>query len=192
MFEERFLNCKDCNVVHIALDVLLDAGCRDAVEDYVRQLKVSTPGFADSLAGFMAARAIQVRDFERAARELSALPVERDGPATAPLRIMLASLGALRYSAKEMNAWVQLKLIGMQRDLAGMFLGKNKPVPGQLWPHPGWLPQFRLMLGVWLEARGKKKAAHAVVLPSRDRRYKCTHAQPVIEPLLKRTDRRGK
>jgi hypothetical protein len=140
----------------------------------------------------VAARAIQAGDFERAARELSELPIERDGQMTVPPRIMLASLGALRYSAKEMNAWVQLKLIGIQRDLAGMFLGKNKPVPGKLWPHPGWQPQFRLMLGLWLEARGKKKAAHAAVQHSHDPRYGPTHAQPAIEALLKRTGGRGR
>ena len=131
--------------------------------------------------------ALQLGDFDKAAREMADVQPEQSGQATVLLKILLGTLGALRHSNKEMRNWAQLRLAGMPRDLANMFLGKNRPVPGKLWPHPTWLPQFRLMLALWLEAKGQKGAAHTIVLPCQDQRYGSSNAQPAIEALLNRT-----
>src|SRR5262249_14694267 len=145
------------------------------------------PLIATELSWLLAWAAVQARDFETAARELAGITVRKNLQPTVLLKIMLTSLGALRHSRGEMNGWIDEHLAGISRDLAAMFLGKKEPLPGKLWPHARWLPQFRLMLALWLEARGRAKAAHAVALPSRDRRYGQVNAQPAIEALLKRT-----
>jgi len=103
-------------------------------------------------------------------------------------KALLASLGYLKTpSLEEIRKESVRYLAGTRLDLVRMFLEEKPPVPNDLWPHPGWRPEWRLWLGLWLEAKGRKKEAHAVVAPARDRRYGLTHCQPAIEALLSRT-----
>jgi hypothetical protein len=104
------------------------------------------------------------------------------------IQLMLASLGYLKSpSLDKLRAEHAHYLSGPMLDMAEMFLELKPPVPGKLWPHPGWRPEWRLWLALWLEAKGRRKEAHAVAAPSHDPRYGLTHCQPSIEALLKRT-----
>jgi diguanylate cyclase (GGDEF)-like protein len=104
------------------------------------------------------------------------------------LQILLSSLGLLKNpTLQELREKHEQILSGTMLDLAKMFLGEREPHPNELWPHPLWRPEWRLWLGIWLEAKGRKREAHEVVAPSRDPRYGLTHCQPAIDALLTRT-----
>ena len=103
------------------------------------------------------------------------------------LKALLSSMGLLQDPpARELSAQLERVLCGPELELAGMFLGRREPRPTERWPHPLWRPEWRLWLGLWLEAKGRKHEAIEVVTPSRDPRYGLTNCQPAIEALLKR------
>ena len=170
---------------------LIDAQCRSELQDLLPLLRKYTGDIEHALPGLLARDAIENRDFDAAARIVGAVPVEHRDPALLIFRIMLGSLGLLKYSSREMKGWIHVRLSGTPADLAGMFAGTVRPVPGKLWPHPQWLSQWRLWLALWLEERGKFKDAHAIVKPARDPRLGPVNAQKAIEALLKRTARRA-
>ena len=139
----------------------------------------------------LAWRALQLRDFDAAAAQMEKEPALQHmmlGRMRILMQALLASLGVLKKTALEtVRAECKQSLYGTPLDLAEMFLGERDPVPGPLWPAPLWRPEWRLLLGLWLEAKGRPAEAHAIVAPSRDPRYGWTHAQPGIELLLART-----
>ena len=132
------------------------------------------------------------RDFDRAAQLLSSPLREQHGVYQMKdclvMQFLLASLGVLKSPGLDFLRGIRKqRLCGTLLDLAEMALELKAPVPGPLWPHPGFHPEWRLWLGLWLEAKGRTREARRVVLPARDPRYGLMHSQPGIEALLKRT-----
>lgn len=109
------------------------------------------------------------------------------GRTSAVLRTMVASRKSISARQRqELERMHRDVLAGPELDLCRMFLGKRRPGIGRLWPHPGWRPEWRLWLALWLEAKGKVDEARKIALPARDRRYGLTHCQPALEALLRR------
>jgi diguanylate cyclase (GGDEF)-like protein len=136
--------------------------------------------------------ALEGRDFEAAGEQINGLTpmlgMDDDERSLFLLQTLLSSLGFLKTPApKELRQHQENMLAGAMLDLAKMFTGEREPVPGALWPHALWRPEWRLWLGLWLEAKGRGKEAREVVRPSREPAYGLTHCQPAIEALLKRT-----
>ena len=160
----------------------------ELLEKYVGIFKPVMPEAVQTVCAY---RAIMERDFVAAEHELQdckAPPNQYAWRINVVLKAMLFSLGYLkglnRAQLREEAFRIQT---GTWLDLTLMFLGERDPIPGKLWPGPRWHPEWRLLLALWLEAKGERAAARAIVLPSRDARYGLTHAQPAIEALLKRT-----
>ena len=170
----------------ILLTGMVESQYRDLFEDYAARLESEHPGAALHVPRLRLRDAIEHREFDAAARLLRTLEGTRMNAATRVFKVMLETLGVVNGNRKELKAMVDASLAGPLRDLAYMFLGRKKPVPGKLWPHPGYMPQWRLWLALWLEARGRKAAAQAIVKPARDPRYGPTNSQAAIEALLKR------
>jgi hypothetical protein len=167
---------------------IADTRCDELMADFVRNCEAQKIG---EINVTQARYSLEGLDFESAARVLTDCPPPggttyfREGYL---IQLMLASLGYLKSpSLDKLRAEHAHYLSGTMLDMAEMFLELKPPVPGKLWPHPGWRPEWRLWLALWLEAKGRRKEAHAVAAPSRDPRYGLTHCQPSIEALLKRT-----
>jgi hypothetical protein len=106
------------------------------------------------------------------------------------LQVLLASLEVPGVPDRdELAAGVEQYLAGTPQDLARMFLGQKAPVPGELWPHPLWRPEWRLWLALWLERKGQRAEALEIVRPARDERYGLANSQPAIQRLLERLQR---
>jgi diguanylate cyclase (GGDEF)-like protein len=161
-------------------------------EDFFKRF-LSTYGSTnqDSVRTTSAYFAVQRCEFDAAAKLLTDLyePTHMIYACTRVLlQVMLGSLGFLKSpSLEKVRSEARYYLYGTLLDLALIFLGEREPIPNELWPSPHWRPEWRLLLGIWLEAKGRGKEARAIVLPARDPRYGWTHAQPGIEALLERT-----
>ncbi len=140
--------------------------------------------------------AVQRCEFDQAAGLLGGIRRSSHFQYNSPrilLQAMLSSLGLLKSpTADELRALLPYELCGTALDLAQMFLGDREPVPGKVWPGPRWHPELRVMLGLWLEAKGKVAEARALIEPCRDPRYGWLHSQPAIEAFLKRTAAKSK
>jgi hypothetical protein len=107
------------------------------------------------------------------------------------LPLMLALTGSLGLvpgaSLREFKRLTEQCMSGPSREFARMVLGMQPPVPGPVWPHRCWRPELRLWFALWLEARGKRKQAHAVASVAIDKRYGLLHCQPALAALVQRT-----
>ncbi len=103
------------------------------------------------------------------------------------LQVLLSSLGKLESPGRaELTTLIDRHLAGTPLDLARMFLGQKEPIPGEIWPHPLWRPEWRLWLGLWLNENGESEKAREVLLPARDKRYGRANSQPGIARLLEK------
>jgi hypothetical protein len=136
--------------------------------------------------------ALEGGDLDGAARVLQ--PLAKFRPDEIPqegliLQVLLSSLRRLRSPDRRTLAdSAELRLAGTELDLARMVLGKKEQRPGELWPHPGWRPEWRLWLALWHEARGDRQKAREIAGPALDARYGLTHSQPALTALLARTE----
>ena len=190
LFVRRFLarNTHDQSV-SIALAAWIEAQKREHFQELAARVESANPTAALLIPCLRVREAVEHRDFESAARLLSGIPADRRDASMLVFDALLLSLGVIDGERAEYKAKAEQELVGVPRDLALMFLGYKDPSPGKNWPHPGFMPRWRLWLALWLEARGKPAAARATVKPSIDPRYGRTHSQPAIEALLARTGR---
>jgi hypothetical protein len=108
-------------------------------------------------------------------------------PAVLVHQALFVSLGlGSSPSREEILAAAEHYLAGVELDLVQMFFELKEPRPGKVWPHPKWRTEWRLELGLWLEARGDKAGAKEVVSPAIDPRYKYTNSQIGLRTLLAR------
>jgi hypothetical protein len=151
---------------------------------------------AGALGLLRARRALEGGDLEAAARHLRTRPGAQTGPLFREglvLQTMLSSLGLVKTPSRAaLEAEGPRALSGTPMTLTRMFRGEIAARPDDTFPHPLWRPEWRLWLGLWLEARSLRAEARAVVEQARDARYGATHAQRAIEELLARcAPRRG-
>ena len=103
------------------------------------------------------------------------------------LQAFLFSLGYLKSLTKaDIEENMRKYLAGTELNLARMFLGYEKPEPNELWPYPLWFPEWRLWLGLWLEAKGETKSARKIIEPAIDKRFGLTNSQPALNALRER------
>jgi tetratricopeptide (TPR) repeat protein len=135
-----------------------------------------------------AAWALEVGDLAEAARLLKDVHFKWSFSRSTLFQLMLASLGLLQNpGVAELKRAAESSLAGVYLNLARMFTGDVPPEPNKLWPHPLWLPELRLWLALWQEARGKRKQAAEIAAAAIDPRYGLTHCQPALQMLIKRT-----
>ncbi|MFC1672152.1 tetratricopeptide repeat protein [Planctomycetota bacterium] len=144
------------------------------------------------VAGICRARwALEGGDPDGAAEVLEGMaPPPRTIPFTdgVLLQVMLSSLGKLKSPGDEELAEAsEMLLAGTALDLARMFRGEKDPVPGELWPHHLFQPEWRLWLALWFEVRGDADKAREMAESVRDTRFGMANCQPAIEALLERT-----
>ena len=103
------------------------------------------------------------------------------------LQALLASLGLLKELPQEkLLAACEHRLASVELALARIFLGLDEPRVSESWPDPGWRPEWRLWLALWLEQNGKRESAREIASASLDARYGQTHSQPALNALVKR------
>jgi RNA polymerase sigma-70 factor (ECF subfamily) len=171
---------------------LLEARLEKAFEQFTAKLASEyndNPAIREYILPSLKARlALEETDLEEAARwvaKANTTPAKRRYNDIVVFKYFLTSLSVCPNS-EDLNSKPSKELPGAELDLVQMFLGLKEPRPGALWPHPLWRPELRLWLGLCLEAKGNKKAAQEVVLPSYDPRYGLTNSQPAIAAFLKR------
>jgi diguanylate cyclase (GGDEF)-like protein len=133
--------------------------------------------------------AIEHRDFEGAAKLAHGKQpgdwMLKDGFV---LQLLLSGLGVLKSPTPEkMKKALPRRVCGTLLELGEMLLGLRPAEPSAIWPDPGFHPEWRLWLALWLEAKGRGREARRIAAPAHDPRYGLMHSQPAIEALLART-----
>jgi hypothetical protein len=152
--------------------------------------RVSPSGAQKDKAEEMIARAgwaLEAGELGKAARLLNGVHFNWQYSRGIMYQLLLSSLGVLSQPApRDLQDAVERTMAGTSLNLAHMFLGKSKPVPNALWPHRLWSPHLRLWLTLWLEARGKRKAALSIASAALDERYGLTFSQPALRAAVER------
>lgn len=101
-----------------------------------------------------------------------------------------SGLGLLERRHRPVLSGALQRLHGTELDLARVFLRRTEPTPSALWPHPLYMPKWRLWLALWLEVQGKGSQAARIVRPAQDRRFGPTHCQHALAQLMRRIRRK--
>jgi diguanylate cyclase (GGDEF)-like protein len=171
--------------------MLISAQLDGELQDFLSKCPDLFPCHPNDVLRLRARQAIETRDFERAAELLQQDRSDCKSLGTGERTVLLALLGGLNllndFWRANLGELIRYNTTGTRRELCEMLLGQREPKLGALWPHACWNPEWRLWLGLWLEARGNRQAAADTVRPALDPRYGLTNCQPAIAALLKRT-----
>jgi tetratricopeptide (TPR) repeat protein len=164
----------------------------DPVESFIKEKEHRSETINAGFAILRARLFLEQGDIKKAAQTLEGVPIPLSKrhyslESGIILQTMFSSLDLIQSpTIKDLTRLQKEYLAGPDLDLCKMIMGKKKPKPGPLWPHPQWRPELRLYLALWLEAKGKKDEARKIVTPSIDPRYGLIHSQMGINALLKR------
>jgi hypothetical protein len=175
--------------------LIVETGDAEMLERFFTAYHEDNPDPRDNIVRVMnqvrSRLAIETLRFDEASALLSGTVVTSlHDCMTVVFQCFLSSLGYLkRPDVAGLKIAVDRYLAGQLKDLALMFLGVNHPRPGDLWPDRHWIPERRLWLALWLEAKGDLRGALETAKPALDPRYGEIHSQPGLRALISRLEK---